>query len=281
MSFPTVSFPEPVPGSGEPVGPADAQQSAAPDPADFPVSGELGFISVNLMPPTLRLRAAMRKAQAQAIIAMIVAVALIVGLFGLSTMERVSAESQLQASNQRAAAAEAQKAQYADVPGVYSAIAQAQKELSTAMSQEVQFSALLTNLGMKIPPNVSLTSATMTVGSAAAGKKTSAGSGGAAGAGAGSDLGTATFVGTAASMPDVAAFLDALATMPEYKSIHLDNASVGSGAGADAGGKVQFTISAQFTDKALSGRFGGPTASPTPTPSTGSTATPSSGGSHG
>ncbi len=288
MSFPMVSFPEPAPGSDDSAGPEEVPPDT-PATQDLPLAAESGFAAVNLMPPSLLRRAAMRKAQSQAIIAMVVAVAIVGVLYGLSAMGRISAESQLQAANQRVAAAEAQKAQYRDVPGVYAAIAEAQKELSTAMSQEVQFSAVLTNLGMKIPTGVSLTSLTITVGSAASGKKTSARS--ATTAGAGTDLGTATFTGVAASMPDVAAFMDALATMPEYKTVHLDNASVGSGTDPGGGaspsgsGKVQFTISAQFTEKALSGRFGTPSGSPTPSAgaptATGPAGAPSPGGSHG
>lgn len=303
MSTPTLWHSGPAPGAedsgvlpGQPhtmvspdgTTPESPSASAPSAPATPRVSGNASspgtVAAVNLMPPQLRLRAAVRKARSRAIIAIIIAGVVIVALFGLGLSGRASAESQLAAAQKRAATAEAAKNQYSDVPGVYAAIALAQKELSTAMSQEVQFSGLLTNLGLKVPPRVSVSSATMTVGSAAAGKKSAKGA-----TATGPDLGTVTFVGQAASMPDVAALLDALATMTEYTSVHLDSASSsadasGGSGGAGTVGSVQYAISAQLTEKALSGRFGVPAApsgSAQPAPSGASQSAPAAGGSHG
>lgn len=260
MSTPMFSYPEPGPAPVDPSPPSVAPQSQTSNSHEDWVPGRVK--AVNLLPPALRLRAAVSQARERAIVMIVIAAAIVIALVGLTTSGRFSAESQLQAAQQRVATAEAAKSQYSDVPGVYAAIAEAQKELSTAMGQEVQFSGLLTNLGLKIPPRVSVASATMTVGSAAAGKKSSPGAGA-----SGPDLGSVTFSGQAQAMPDVAAFLDALATLPEYAAIHLGSATVTGGGSGASGTSVQFSITAQFTEKALSGRFGAPAA--TPTPSTG------------
>lgn len=281
MSNPLFSYPEASPPPDDPPPPV-ASPTQVPDNHPDWVPGVV--TKLNLLPPSLRLRAAVNQARARAIIVIIVAAVIVVALVGFATSSRMSAESELQAAQQRVATAEAAKSQYSDVPGVYSAIAEAQKELSTAMSQEVQFSGLLTNLGLKIPPRVSVASATMTVGSAAAGKKSAKDASGKSGP----DLGSVMFTGQAQAMPDVAAFLDALATLPEYSAIHLDSATLTAAGAAGSGGStnfVQYSISAQFTEKALSGRFGAPTgsASASPSPSGPATASPSAspGASHG
>ena len=280
MSTQMFSYPEPSPPPDDPPPSSVAPQSqTSKSEADW-APGRVR--AVNLLPPTLRLRAAVSQARARAIIAIVVAAVIVMALAGLATSGRLSAESELAMAQQRVATAEAEKSQYSDVPGVYAAIAEAQKELSTAMGQEVQFSGLLTNLGLTIPPRVSLSAVTMTVGAAASGKKSSN-----SGSTSGPDLGSVTLTGQAATMPDVAAFLDALATLPEYTAIHLESATSSSGGTGvpggtgTSGGTVQYSISAQLTEKALSGRFGTPATAPSAAGRTASQSAPTAGGSHG
>lgn len=215
-------------------------------------------IGVNLLPVPIRRERATRRARAQGLVAVGGAIATLVVVFIFSIVGRSVAESKLDAAQGRLNAIEAQKRQYDDVPGVYGAIKAAQLELSTAMSQEVLFSAILADLGNVVPADVSVSKANWVLSTAAAGGKTPA----PGGAGA-PKVGKVAFAGEATSMPAVARLMDALAADPNYLSVHLDSAKADEG---DSGKKqVVWSISAELSEKALSNRY--PMQSPSPSPS--------------
>lgn len=254
----------PRPASGQPT-PDSGSTVAAAGTASASTKPK-GQIQVNLLPPQIYRRAQLRRARGQAGVAVAAVIAVVFVAFWMAMADKGSADSELAAAQQRLAAIDAQKKQFSDVPGVYNAIAKARNELATAMSQEVRFSSVLTDLGTTIPATASISSVMMAVGPGVSGSAGAKPGGKQAGAASTTDLGSANFIGQAASMPDVAVLMDALAAQPQYSSVHLDSAQV-----TGDGGYVNYTISAKFTEKALSGRFTMPTASGSGTASGAST----------
>lgn len=215
-------------------------------------------IGVNLLPVPIRRERATRRARAQGLVAVGGAIAILVVALTGSILGRSVAESELDAAQGRLNAIEAQKRQYDDVPGVYGAIKAAQMELSTAMSKEVLFSAILADLGNVVPVDVSVSNANWVLSTSAADGKAPA----SGGAGA-PKVGTVAFSGEATSMPAVARLMDALAADPNYLNVHLESAKAAEGDAGDE--RVEWSIEAELSEKALSNRY--PAQSPSPSPS--------------
>lgn len=210
--------------------------------------GSAPSVGVNLLPPEIRLRAASRRAQIQGGLVVVVALLVLIAAFASSSVGKTSAEVELGEAQRKLAAVEVERGRYRDVPGVYAAIAAARAELATAMSEEVLFSTLLANLVRIVPAPAAMTSVNYTV--SGADPKSKAKSPPAPGQQA--TYGTAGFTGRTTSMQGVAAVLDAITAAPEYTDVRLDGAQRGGEKGDE---HVEFTISAQLTDKALSHRF--------------------------
>ncbi len=241
--------------NGTPNGTATEAASGAPAPAGraskFTRSGAgqpAPSASVNLLPPEIRLRAAGRRAQIQGGLVVVVALLILIAAFASSSVGKTSAEVELGEAQRKLAAVEVERNRYRDVPGVYAAIAAARAELATAMSEEVLFSTLLANLVRIVPAPADMTTVKYTVSGADPKSKAQP----TLAPGRPATYGTAGFTGRTTSMQSVAAVLDAIAAAPEYTDVRLDGAQRGGEKGDE---HVEFTISAQLTDKALSHRF--------------------------
>jgi Tfp pilus assembly protein PilN len=206
---------------------------------DFPVP--------NLIPPAIVVRRAVWKAKRRILIAVFTVLAVLLGLFVLGKWQLATANVNLRSAEQLLNAAEAQKAEYAEVPAVYAAVEAARRELAQAMGNEVQVARLVSELAVIMPPSVSLTEVSMTIGEEAT-------AGAPPQAPAGEELepvvGTASFSGEASSFNDVSAWIDTLRGNPDYQNVILTDVSRDS-----TNGIFIFTNTAELTDQALSGRF--------------------------
>lgn len=111
-------------------------------------------------------------------------------------------------------------------------------QLAKLLANDLQWSTLLASLQAAAPDGVTITTVSGSVGVAAE-----------AGAPAGSPpVGVLTVSGTAPSKPAVAAYVDALATVPGTANPLLSDASQNLE-------KVQFTVRLELTKAALAGRF--------------------------
>lgn len=115
-------------------------------------------------------------------------------------------------------------------------------QLAKLLANDLQWSALLASLQAAAPDGVTITTVSGSVGVAAE-------AGAPAGSSAGSPpVGVLTVSGTAPSKPAVAAYVDALATVPGTANPLLSDASQNLE-------KVQFTVRLELTKAALAGRF--------------------------
>lgn len=164
---------------------------------------------VNLLPPEIAERAALRKAQVAMVGCGLAAVA-VVGVMYTGASHKVSTAEREKA--QATAANAKMRTELNSLQGVKETYAQvdvANRTLATAMHYEVRWSTYLHDLTLTIPPNVWLNSMEVKMNVAVT-------------AGGGADnvldtqLGTVTFNGSAYSHDDVAAWLESLAKQKGY-----------------------------------------------------------------
>jgi Tfp pilus assembly protein PilN len=217
-------------------------------------SAQAALPRVNLLPPEIAQKRALRRLQL-ALGAVGVGAVAVVGLLYTSASHSVSsAESELTAAKAQTTRAQAEVAKYRSVSAIYAAADAAQAQLGQAMGDEVRFSQLLNDLSLSIPSNVWITNLayarTAPVATAgAAGTATATGTT----ATAVPPVGTLSVSGTAFTHDDVALWLDALAGLKTYADPYFSNATetlIGQRK------IVNFTSTATLTDKALSHRYG-------------------------
>ena len=213
-------------------------------PADSALDSMLGagtFPSANLLPAAIVARRAVRAAKRRVLLILASVVVLLILMVLLTSMQQRSANAAKADAQARVDAALVMKQRYAYVPSVYNAVNTAREDLATAMGQEVQVARLMSGLSALQPPSLSLATLTATVGPGTA---------------EGSSqqdvivgVGTVSFTGEARSMADVAAWLDRLRDSEDYESPVLTDVTTGTE------GLLTFTVSAELTEQALSGRY--------------------------
>ena len=199
--------------------------------------------SVNLMPTEIAEAAKFRRFQFAMGAAVVAAVA-IVGVLYVSGRSGVSsAQSELDSANAAHAQAQSQLTSLSSVSAVYAQVAAKQAMLQQAMGQEIDWSTYLSDLSLRIPDNVWLTTMTATETGATA---------------TGTGLGNITFGGVAFSHDDVATWLDVLAKEKGFTDVYFSNSTRGV-----IGTKpvVNYTSSVSLTDDAKSGRYTQPAGS--------------------
>lgn len=204
-----------------------------------------GLPQVNLLPPEIIARAALRGVQ-RGLGLVVLGAVVVVGLLAHQASSAVgSAQGSLAAATSEQAGLRAQTAQYADVTAAYARATAVQQLVVTAMGSEVRYSRFLNDLAVSLPPNVWLTNASWNQPNAAS----AVGSGTPSVAGS---LGTVTFTGVAYSHDDVAVWLEALARQKGYASPYLQSSTAGL---IGSRPTVTWTASVVLTSEALSGRF--------------------------
>lgn len=187
----------------------------------------------------------------------------VVGLLFVVAVGQVStAQSDLDAATAQTAALQAEVTTLAEVPKVYGQVAAAEKQLATAMGDEVRWSFFLSDLSLTIPNDVGLDSLNITqtrTKPAVPGQPTAQSEGATSVLGT-PGIATITYDGQAATQDDVAAFLDALAKQSTFVDPYFTDATVreDSASGRDV---VNFAATTTVTDAAKSNRYNTPKAS--------------------
>jgi len=205
---------------------------------------------VNLLPPEIGEQRRFRKVQAGLGGGVLVAAAVVGGLFLLANAEANDAQEELDASKSRNVTLQARANAFAEVPLVYAQVEAAEAQLSQAMSKEVRWSYFLNDLSLRTPNKVWLT--TMTVTQSVDATPVAGAVAPAGGELLTAGIGTVTFEGKGFAHNDVAAWLDALAkqkglTQPYFTSSTKELIGTESA--------VSFSSQATLTEEALSGRF--------------------------
>ena len=205
---------------------------------------------VNLLPPEIQEAARFRRFQLAMIATGVGAVAIVAAL-GVSAHSSVNqAKTALSEAQSQHASLESQLAGLQSVRDVYDQVAAKKAMLTQAMGPEIRWSYYLTDLSLKVPDHVWLTSVT-------ASETPAPTAGGAASAAVASPLvapgiGSVTFVGTAFSHDDVATWLDTLAKERGYTNAYFSSSTKSKLGPRDV---VNFSSSVTVTQAALSGRY--------------------------
>ena len=209
--------------------------------------------AVNLLPRTYAQRAAVRRAKAFAVGAVVFALLLATLAWLVAWQKQTGAQEQLDAATAERSILQTQAARYAEVPLVFAAVADAQKQLELAMGNEVRWSFHLNDLALTMPSGVSLD--TLAVTSLAPGESSAEPTGGrtdGAGQNGAPVIGTMNASAKAFTYNSVANWLDSLAKLKT-----LEDPYVGKIAAATEEGKkvVTYSSTADITPKALSKRY--------------------------
>jgi Tfp pilus assembly protein PilN len=206
---------------------------------------------VNLLPPSTISRRAVRRAKRGGALGVAAALLVVAGSWAVGAAQASTAQDEVDTALARTSALQAQQAQYAAAPQTLRALRATEDARATAMAQDVSWAAFVGTLSAALPAGAWLdgVQATLTTDDASTAPAVDATAGA---SGAAADEGSITITARSTSYEDVAAYLDALATVPGVADAYLMTATMDS---AQAVPVVSFTITAQVTDAALTHRF--------------------------
>jgi Tfp pilus assembly protein PilN len=200
---------------------------------------------VNLMPARFAMAMKLRAAKLTALVSLVAAALVLVLGWLITTQQRAAAQEELDIAASEVAVLRGDVQQYADVPRVFAAVADAQLQLRTAMGNEVRWSFFLNDLALTMPSGVSLDS--LDASSAPPGGQPGAAEGAQDG-----QIGALSVSAKALTFNHVANWIDSLAKLPTVANPEALSLNAVDDQGQAL---VGFDSGAQVTDKALSGRY--------------------------
>jgi Tfp pilus assembly protein PilN len=214
--------------------------------------------AVNLLPASYARRAAVRRAKVFAAITVVIALLVVALAWLVAHQKEVTAQENLDAATAERALLTAEAAKYADVPRVFSSVADAKQQLALAMGNEVRWSFFLNDLALTMPSGVSLDTLQLTSPAPGAAPQAVAPAAASAPAGSGASgagvpgLGTMSVSAKALAYNSVANWLDSLAKLPTLTDPYVGSINAATEEGAKI---VSYTSTATITPEALSERY--------------------------
>ena len=219
----------------------------APRPPQAATSSRVDWApvpKVNLLPREIlqaRRLTGLKRALAGAVAAVVL---LCVGAALWAQAGASAAQDDLDAAQARGAAMRAEQARYAGVPKLLNVIQAAGAARERAMGQDVLWYGFLSDLSVITPKGITLNGLQASMDKATTTNDPLVPAG----------LGTVTFTGTAEHLPDVAAWLDALAHVHGLDGSTLQNVNRENASG-DGTGTLSFTTTVNVTSQALTHRY--------------------------
>jgi Tfp pilus assembly protein PilN len=205
-----------------------------------------GLPQVNLLPQSVRAARGLRRTKRWLGVSLVATIVLCCAVYGLVLMSAAAADSDLADAQAETARLQNEQAKYAEVPQVLNALNQAKQARELGMSTDLSWSDYLNAIQGTLPPNVSIdtylsTAATPMTASAISPDPLQPAS-----------VGQILFTARSSTVPDSAAWIDALDSIPG-----LAGATTSTVASSEDEGGVYYavTVSVQITDKAYSHRF--------------------------
>jgi Tfp pilus assembly protein PilN len=175
-------------------------------------AGVAAMPRVNLMPPEIAEAERFRRLQAVMVLAVLVAVAIVAGLYMHARSGVSAAKQQLSLAQAQHDSLQTKLNGLSQVSATYDAVRSKQALLQQAMGQEIRWSYVLNDLSFRVPVNVWLTNVSATESTAPGATTSSSSSSTTPLPGAPSaTIGAIEFDGVAMKHDNVAAWLDALA----------------------------------------------------------------------
>ena len=214
--------------------------------ADTTQLGAPSLPQVNLLPPEVAAARNLTRIKAWLGVALLMTVVLAAVGFGAALLDGNTAAAELETAQSDGARLQADQAKYAEVPKVLGALADAKAARLVGMSTEVAWTAYLNAISATLPPNVSIDNfsvhgGTPMVSAPAPATALQAPS-----------LYTITFAARSMTIPDSAAWADALNAVPGFADAWVSSASV-TAQGTTT--YYQVAGSVQVNNVALANRF--------------------------
>jgi len=215
---------------------------------------------VDLLPPEIEMRRKEKRAQRLIVVVVVLFFVLLAGAWYYTYSVRVSAESDLAAEQVKTAAKQEELATYDYIPVVRAALDNAVNARALAGSVDITWATQLNSLLKATPSDISLTSLAVTAATPSnpfiqAGNAFQQ-----------ADIGQLSFSGEAASELEVAAFQDAIDSLPAFRDTYIGSVSLGSTTDGDVP-YWSFSGTTRITSNALSGRTVTEQTFPAPAPS--------------
>lgn len=208
-----------------------------------------GMPQVNLLPPEVHASRALSKTKHRLVYVVVGAVVVIVGGYGYGVFDTMTAQSQLTAAQDDARSLQTKVNAYAEVPQVLNQASEVNKARTSAMADDVVWKSYLDAITAVLPAGVSIDSLTIT------GPDSQTASGGTTSTSPldPTGVGTVAFSARSATVPDAAAWVDALSSVPGLSGATVSSVSVA----ADEGAAPYYTVTMQasLTSAVLSHRF--------------------------
>jgi Tfp pilus assembly protein PilN len=201
---------------------------------------------VNLLPPEVRAaRGLVRVKQWLGLLLVVVLLLLVAGL-GAAFLARQSADSEIVDAQAEATLLRTEEAKYAEVPQVVNNLRRSEDARALGMATEVLWKGYLDAIAAVLPPNVSIETFTVTQETAAQVAAS------APDALAAPGVGSISFTSTALTLPDSAAWLDALDSVPGFYAATSSTESLGTVGTIDA---YSVTSTVLVDESAFAARF--------------------------
>lgn len=202
---------------------------------------------VNLLPPEVRAARGLRQTKRWLAISLLVTVVVCFGVFGLALISSAAANGELLDAQNETARLQVEQQKYAEVPQVLGALDQAKTARTLGMSTDIAWKSYFDAIAAVLPANVNIDSLAANVATPLA-----PATGVPADPLQTASIGQLSFTGRTSTVPDTAAWVDALNSLPGLSDAWVSTASITED---EHGIYYTVTATAQVTDLAYSGRF--------------------------
>jgi len=207
-----------------------------------------GLPQVNLLPPEVRAARGLRNLKRWLGLALVVVLVLCAGVFALAKLSQAAANDELTTAQRETQRLQTEQLKYAEVPRVLGALQKATTARTLGMSTEIAWAPYYAAITAVLPANVSIDSLVVTTTGAA----------GAAPAAATNPLQTPSvgqiqFTGRSTTVPNTAAWLDALNSVRGFSTAWASSATITQSQNKTTYYNVSVTV--QVTSAAFTHRF--------------------------
>lgn len=206
-----------------------------------------GLPQVNLLPPEVRAARGLRNLKRWLAMALVLVLVLCTAVFALAKLSKAAADNELTAAQAETQRLQKEQQKYAEVPRVLGALQNATTARTLGMATDVSWSSYYAAVTAVLPADVSISSLVVT---------TQSSSGSAAPAANPlqvPSVGQIQFTGRSTTVPNTAAWLDALNGIPGFANAWASNAAISQSQNKTIYYNVSVTV--QVTPEAYTHRF--------------------------
>lgn len=207
-----------------------------------------GLPQVNLLPPEVRAARGLRNLKRWLGLALVLVLVLCIAAFALAKLSKAAADDELSSAKADAQRLQVEQQKYAEVPRVLNALQSATTARALGMSTDVAWASYYAAITAVLPTDVSIDSLAM-----------SSSSSGSTGAAAtpnplqAPSVGQIQFTGRSTTLPNTAAWIDALDAIPGFADAWASSATIAQSANKTTYYSVTLTV--QVTSAAYTHRF--------------------------